>query len=164
MNRLLLAGLAAALCACPSEPTPTSPLPSSSPALASPAPTAASSTLTVHAAGVAGAPDVPEASPDAPPKACQPWMGQPRCILGDHVLASAAAPAIKDAHLARTTAGNRARAALVGGNGAASGVEIVRVEPCGNATWALARTSLADVAAEKLPACDAGAFSAALAH
>jgi hypothetical protein len=164
LRALALALTGAALLACPSEPT--APVPSASPSPSGPTsapavtttpdptPTAASSTLTLAGTPTTAAAIV-EPTPAAVPAGCPAWVGLDRCSAGAHTYASAEARGIRDANLARVTAGNRSRAALLAGpHGKLEDAEVVRTEVCGGATWALARVSSAGVPAA--PACAAG--------
>jgi hypothetical protein len=82
-------------------------------------------------------------------------VGLDRCSAGPHTYASAEARGIRDANLARVTAGNRARAALLASpHGKLEDAEVVRTEICGGSTWALSRVPSAGVPAA--PACAAG--------
>jgi hypothetical protein len=163
--RLLPLASLLAVIGCPQDAAPPDPTQTVTPVsgnLVVPAPTATSAAAAVTAT-VAEEPEEPE-EPDEPEEigrkpTCKsaPWWQTEPCASGEFAFAAGAAPGIKNRALARTTAANRARAALVQARGEAAGTlngsQIVAEGRCKKATVVLIKAPLAEMAEAKLPAC-----------
>jgi hypothetical protein len=90
-----------------------------------------------------------------------PWVRTARCQADDQVYAAGRIRGIYDLSLARTTAAQRAREALLGRKGKAKlqGSEVVDVFACKGEVFALARAPKSAVT-DSVPACDRAAISA----